>query len=133
MHFPSLYLCGGGVEREAEQRAEAQSRSHRQGHQQHPCQAHGPLGLGTVPPQHGHTSVGQLERGGTSTISSVLFHSQATVDSLEAIIMLTMRRYPPATRITLTSEKDFMMSLRVVVEKAWRDWLELSGILWWTT
>lgn len=44
-----------------------------------------------------------------------------------------MSRYPPATLITLTSEKDFMMSLSVVVEKAWIDWLELSEILWWTT
>lgn len=41
----------------------------------------------------------------------------------------TMSRYPPATLITLTSEKDFMMSLSVVVEKAWMDWLEFSGIL----
>lgn len=44
-----------------------------------------------------------------------------------------MSRYPPATLMTLTSEKDFMMSLRVVVEKPWMDWLELAGILWWTT
>ena len=44
-----------------------------------------------------------------------------------------MRRYPPATLMTLTSENDFMMSLRVVVEKPWMDWLELDGILWWTT
>lgn len=43
--------------------------------------------------------------------------------------MLTMSKYPPATLMTLTSEKDFMMSLRVVVEKAWRDWLEFAGIL----
>lgn len=57
----------------------------------------------------------------------------ATINLLKPIIVLTMSRYPPATLITLTSEKDFMMSLRVVVEKAWIDWLEFSGILWWTT
>lgn len=44
-----------------------------------------------------------------------------------------MSRYPPATLMALTSEKDFIMSLRVVVEKAWMAWLELAGTLWWTT
>lgn len=58
---------------------------------------------------------------------------KATITRLKPITALTISRYPPATLITLTSEKDFMMSLRVVVEKAWIDWLEFSGILWWTT
>jgi hypothetical protein len=31
--------------------------------------------------------------------------------------------------MTLTSEKDFMMSLRVVVEKAWISEVEFWGIL----
>lgn len=44
-----------------------------------------------------------------------------------------MSRYPPATLITLTSEKDFMMSLRVVVEKAWMLCEEFGEMLWWTT
>jgi len=43
------------------------------------------------------------------------------INQKELVNMLTIRRYPPATLMTLTSEKDFMMSLRVVVEKAWMD------------
>lgn len=35
--------------------------------------------------------------------------------------ILTMSRYPTATRITLTLEKDCMMSSKVVVEKAWME------------
>lgn len=42
-------------------------------------------------------------------------------------LLHTIRRYPPATRMTLTSEKDFMMSLSVVVEKAWIVWEEFAG------
>lgn len=44
-----------------------------------------------------------------------------------------MSRYPTATLITLTLEKDCMMSSKVVVEKAWMEWLELSWTLLWTT
>lgn len=55
------YLCGGGVEGEAEQRAQAQAGGHGQSHEQHPRQPHGPLGLGAVPPEHGDAGIGQLK------------------------------------------------------------------------
>lgn len=58
---PGTYLRGGCVEGDAEQRAKPQARGHGEGHQQDPGQAHGALGLGAVPPQHGDAGVGQLE------------------------------------------------------------------------
>lgn len=56
------YLCGCSIEGDAQDRAEAQSSCHRQCHQQDPCQPYGPLRLGTVPPQHGQTCIGQLRQ-----------------------------------------------------------------------
>lgn len=58
---PSTYLGGGCIEGDAQQRAKPQARGHGESHEQDSGQAHGPLGLGAVPPQHGDAGVGQLE------------------------------------------------------------------------
>lgn len=58
---PSTYLGGSCVEGDAQQGAKPQARGHGESHKQDPSQAHSPLGLGAVPPQHGDTGIGQLE------------------------------------------------------------------------
>lgn len=54
------HLRSGGIEGDAKERAEAQASCYRQCHQQDTRQPHSPLRLGTVPPQHSETRIGQL-------------------------------------------------------------------------
>jgi len=63
-----VYLCRGSIEGDAQERAEAQASCHGQCHQQDTRQPDSPLRLGTVPPQHGQTRIGQL---GTANKDSI--------------------------------------------------------------